>query len=86
MFCEDINENIMIEMDDKVFFNPGDVVKLKHDLPNVPIMYIIEKVSRNIIGTNGDRENVFLGMRTRWFSEDGKLQEAIFSTKDLMHV
>jgi len=30
------------------------------------------------------REDYFKGMRCRWFTTDGQMQEAIFSTKDLI--
>jgi hypothetical protein len=39
-----------------------------------------------MVNKEGDKETTFVGIKTRWFSEDGKLQEAIFSTKDLIHV
>ena len=69
------------KMEDKIFFKPGDVVKLKQDLPNSPKM-IIHRIERTIIRKDG---NDFLkGVRCRWFTENGFLQEAIFSTKDLV--
>jgi hypothetical protein len=31
-----------------------------------------------------DQKSVLIGIRCRWFTTDGTLQEAIFSTKDLL--
>lgn len=74
-------------IDEKVYFNPGDLVKVRHEmLENVPVMYVLEKITRNITTKDGSSDSVFIGIKTRWFSKDGRLQEAIFSTKDLVHV
>lgn len=71
---------------EKIFFNAGQIVRLKHDnLENVPNMMVTEKVSRSMI-RNGEKETIFMGIKCRWFDKNGVLQEAIFSTKDLMHV
>jgi uncharacterized protein YodC (DUF2158 family) len=71
---------------EKIFFNAGQVVRLKHDnLDNVPNMMVVEKVSRSMI-KNGEKETIFMGIKCRWFDKNEVLQEAIFSTKDLMHV
>lgn len=71
---------------EKIFFNAGQVVRLKHDnLTNVPNMMVVEKVSRSMI-KNGEKETIFMGIKCRWFDKNEVLQEAIFSTKDLMHV
>ena len=76
----------MMINDERVYFTPGDIVIVRHEqLENRPVMYVVEKISRSIVNKDGGRESVFIGIRTRWFSEDGKLQEATFSTKDLIH-
>ena len=69
-----------------IYFNAGDIVTVKHEIDNRPKMLVVDKVSRSMINKEGDKETTFVGIKTRWFSQDGKLQEAIFSTKDLMHV
>ena len=69
-----------------VYFNAGDVVTIKHAIDNRPKMLVVDKVSRSMVNKEGDKETMFLGIKTRWFATDGKLQEAVFSTKDLMHV
>lgn len=71
---------------EKIFFNAGQIVRLKHDnLENVPNMMVVEKVSRSLI-KNGEKETIFMGIKCRWFDKNEVLQEAIFSTKDLIHV
>lgn len=66
--------------EDKVFFKPGDLCELKQDLPNKQIM-LVHRIERSIIRNNG---NEYLkGVKCRWFTKDGLLQEAVFSTKDL---
>jgi len=70
--------------DDKVFYNPGDIVKLRHALDNVPRMYVVEKVSRTIKDKDGLKSS-FAGIKCRWFDKNYVLREALFSTKDLIH-
>lgn len=68
-------------LDDKIYFTPGQLVVLKHDLPNKPVMMVVRKET-SIFKNTGD--NILRGIRCRWFTTDGTLQEAIFNTKDLM--
>jgi hypothetical protein len=35
---------------------------------------------------DGNKETIFVGIKTRWFDKNQTLQEAIFSTKDLKHI
>ena len=70
-------------LDDKIYFTPGQLVILKHDLPNKPIMMVVRKET-SIFKNTGD--NILRGIRCRWFTTDGTLQEAIFNTKDLIKV
>lgn len=68
------------DFDDKIFYKPGDLVELKQDLPNKPKMIVV-RIERSLI----KKENPSLrGLRCRWFTADGHLQEAVFSTKDLI--
>ena len=68
--------------EDKVFFIPGDVVQIKQNIPNKPKMVVV-KIERSII----KKENPYLkGVRCYWFTTEGKLQQAIFSTKDLIKI
>ena len=71
-------------MDEKVFFKPGDLCKLKQELPNAPIM-MVYRVERSIM-RNTYGKDILKGVKVRWFTKDGHLQEALFSTKDLQLV
>lgn len=66
-------------MEDKIYFQPGEVVTLKQDIGNVPKMLVVKKVK------NKDTD-VLIGINCRWFTTDGVLQEAIFNTKDLQKI
>lgn len=74
--------------EEKIFYNPGDLVKVKHSLENVPVMYVVAKIVRNIVDKEKDnvKDSIFIGIKCRWFDKNQTLHEAIFSTKDLMHV
>lgn len=74
----------MMEELEKTFFKPGDIVKLKHVQLNSPVMYVVEKVTK-IFKHNNELSNVFKGIKCRWFDANMVLQEAVFSTKDLIH-
>ena len=77
----------MTTIDEKIYFNPGDLVMVRQEaLENKPVMYVLEKITRNITTKDGIADNVFLGIKTRWFDKNQVLREAIFSTKDLIHV
>lgn len=68
--------------DNKVYFLPGDLVEIKQDIPNKPIM-MVHRIERSLIRTKDNKDNTLRGVKVRWFTENGFLQEAIFSTKDL---
>lgn len=69
-----------------IYFNPGDVVQLKQNIPNKPVMIVVKKETllfkhaRN----EDDKRPILKGIRCRWFTSTGELQEAIFNTKDLI--
>jgi hypothetical protein len=44
---------------------------------------VVVRIERSII-KNNDGKDYLRGVRCRWFSDDKKLQEAVFSTKDLI--
>lgn len=75
-------------IDEKVYYAPGEVVRLRHEkLDNVPNMYVVEKVTRTIFNKeDNSSETAFIGIKCRWFDKNSILREAIFSTKDLVHV
>lgn len=67
----------------KIFFTPGDIVQMKQDIPNKPKMVVV-KIERSII--KKDESNYLRGVKCRWFTTNGNLQEAVFSTKDLIKI
>jgi uncharacterized protein YodC (DUF2158 family) len=70
-------------MDERIFLKPGDIVRVRHKaIEYRPIMYIVEKITRQF-KSGEEIENAFVGMKCRWFTSDGVMQEAVFSTKDL---
>ena len=74
-------------MEDKIFLSPGEVVTLKQDIPNKPLMVVVRKETYIFkYGEYVKKKPVLLGIRCMWFTTDGTLQEAVFSTKDLQLV
>ena len=69
-------------VDEKIYFIPGQRVTLRQDIPNKPIM-LVHRVERSII-RNEDKNALLKGVKVRWFTDNGFLQEAVFSTKDLV--
>lgn len=69
-------------IDEKIYFVPGQRVTLRQDIPNKPIM-LVHRVERSII-RNEDKNALLKGVKVRWFTDNGFLQEAVFSTKDLV--
>lgn len=67
-------------MEDKVYFMPGDLVTLKQDVPYKPTMLVVKK--ETYIYKKEDQS--LKGIRCRWFTKDGALQEEVFNTKDLI--
>lgn len=73
-------------INDKIFFMPGDVVTLKQDIPDKPIMLVIKKETTIFKHLSSDKEPVLKGIKCRWFTKDHKLQEAVWNTKDLLKI
>lgn len=76
-------------MEEKIFLNPGEIVTLKQDIPNKPVMLVIKKetsVFKHDSKRLNDKKPILIGIRCRWFTTTGELQEATFSTKDLIKV
>ena len=74
-------------MEDKIFLNPGEIVTLKQDIPNKPLMIVVRKETSVFKHDNkrlSDKKPILIGIRCRWFTTNGKLQEATWSTKDLI--
>lgn len=68
-------------MEEHVYFSPGDIVTLRQDIPNKPIMLVVKKESFMF---KNNKDNTFKGIKCRWFTETGEIQEAIYNTKDLI--
>ena len=71
-----------------IFFNPGDVVQLKQDIPNKPKMVVVKKVT-SIFKYDPRRQEdkpILKGIKCMWFTKNGELQEYIFNTKDITKV
>lgn len=77
-------------METKQFFLPGDIVTLRQEIPNKPIMIVVKKVTKTITLSPRDgvatRNDYFQGILCRWFTAQGMIQEAVFNTKDLQKI
>ena len=72
-------------IDEKIYYNPGELVTVRHDVPNKPVMWIVEKSTRSLYNKDTqEKENVFLGIKCRWFDTNQNLHEELFNTKDLI--
>ena len=71
-------------MEDKMLYFPGDLVSLRQDLPNKPVMIVVRKEST--IFRDENKNNNLKGIRCRWFTTNNELQEAVWNTKDLVKV
>lgn len=73
-------------MEDKQFLNPGELVTLKQDIPYKPTMIVVKKETSVFKHQKkiDDKRPILIGIKCRWFTKNGELQEAIFSTKDLI--
>jgi hypothetical protein len=65
---------------EKIFFSSGDIVMVKHDIPNRPFM-IVQSIDKLPVASG---EVALLGVTCIWFSSDLKLQKSRFSTKDII--
>ena len=70
-------------MDDRIYFSPGDIVTLNKDLPNKPIMMVVKKET-SMFKNQSNKDNILKGIKCRWFTTSGEIQEAVFNTKDLI--
>ena len=63
-------------------FLPGDLVTLRQELPNKPVMIVVRKEST--IFRDEMKNNNLKGNRCGWFTTNNELQEAVWNTKDLI--
>ena len=53
-----------MELEDKIYYQPGDKVTIKQDIPNKPIMVVVKKeTSKFRQKEDNSREDYFVGMR-----------------------
>lgn len=50
---------------DKIFFTPGNIVRLKHNVDNRPKMLVVEKKTRTLRSSNDVDSVQFLGILCR---------------------
>lgn len=65
-----------------VYFNAGDIVQLKQDVPHKPKMIVL-KINRIRPSEKPTDKPILLGVACYWFTTEGMYQERIFSSKDL---
>lgn len=81
------NALMKLKMEDNVYFNPGQIVMLKQNIPNKPKMIVVKKETSVFKHDHlNEKKPILIGIRCRWFTTNGELQEAIFNTKDLMKI
>lgn len=72
----------METIDEKVYFKPGDYVTLRQcKVIHSPVMLVLRREAALFKDNQGLR-----GLRCRWFTDSGLMQEAVFNTKDLIKV
>jgi len=76
--------NLIEKQNDSLFFSPGDVVTLKQDLSNKPIM-VVKTIDRGVVVGTDEGKPKLVGVTCAWFNTLQELQTARFSTKDLKH-
>ena len=47
---------------------------------------LLDEIEKSFKDKEGNLSNTFIGIKCIWFDKNQVLQEAIFSTKDLMHI
>lgn len=72
--------------EENIFYKPGDIVQLRQDIPNKPLMIVVKKETSLFKNNMEDKKNVLKGIRCRWFTTSGQLQETVWNTKDLILV
>jgi hypothetical protein len=71
-------------MEEKVYFTPGDVVVIKQEVPNKPIM-VVGSVDKAVVRSGEGSKTTLFGISCFWFTTEGAIQEHRFNTKDLIH-
>jgi len=69
--------------EEKTYFLPGDLVTIKLDIPNKPIMVV---KGREVRYFKDSEMNHLKGIKCWWFNKNQELQVAVFHSKELQHV
>lgn len=77
-----MNQELIEE--DKIYLRPGDLVTIRQDIPNKPVMIVVRKEST--IFKDENKLNSLKGIRCRWFTVNNELQESVWNTKDLIKI
>jgi len=68
---------------EKIYFTPGDIVVIKHDLDHKPKM-LVQSVDKATMSS--DRGGMLLGVTCIWYNTMGEVQKHRYSTKDLKKI
>lgn len=74
---------------EKIYFSAGDLVMIKHDIPNRPVMVVksVDKITMpqktHVTSRIDTPPGGLLGVTCFWFSNNMELQQTRFNTKDL---
>jgi len=68
----------------RIYFSPGDIVRVKHDIPNRPNMVV--KTVDKIENPTKDDTHGLLGITCFWYDTTMVIQQLRFNTKDLEKV
>lgn len=78
---------------ERVFFASGDLVEIKHDMPNKPVMLVqsVDKTTMKKYPMPGEADTekdkgTLLGVTCIWFTKNLELQKHRFNTKDLVKI
>ena len=86
---DDKNEGGLRPRVEKVFFASGDLVVVKHEVPNRPTMIVqsIDKMTmpkkQGEAMSMSSKSSALLGITCIWFATDMSLQVHRFNTKDI---
>lgn len=69
--------------EEKIYFKPGDLVQVKHNIGDKPIMWVIDKKTMTFRDKYTEGA-AFKGIVCRWYDRNFELQEKDFNTKDLI--
>jgi hypothetical protein len=73
-----------MELIEKTYFQPGDLVTFNKEIPNKPIMYVIKKETKTFKPElKGLKDDFLLGIKCAWFDKNQTYQVAVFNTKDI---